>query len=455
MSEETTKPARPAFIAFGLIGIVAIFVGAWFFWPGAETARQDTAAKSAVTANPPGLAPLPKQTKTAISDYLDADALFELPADGVEKTVTIKRGQTLMVVLRSAGVPGNKAHEAITAMRSVFRPRDLRPGHVLHIYFGPPTDSKSEGDFEGYEFAATPVRSILVRRDDKGGFAATKIDRVLEQKDVRIAGTIKSSLYVDATRAGLSPQTMIEVIRLFSWDVDFQRDIHPGDRFDVLVTRSHLPNGDVAGWGTVDFTSLTLRGKAHRLYRFTSKKNGVEYFDENGRSAQKALMKTPINGARLSSRFGLRRHPILKYTKLHRGIDFAAPSGTPIFAAGNGTVVYAGRKGGYGNYIRIRHNDRYSTAYAHLKGFRRGVRKGRRVRQGQVIGYVGTTGRSTGPHLHYEVLVRGKQINPLRLKLPSGRKLKGTELDRFRKIRDAIKERLAALPVSEDKAASQ
>jgi murein DD-endopeptidase MepM/ murein hydrolase activator NlpD len=194
------------------------------------------------------------------------------------------------------------------------------------------------------------------------------------------------------------------------------------------------------------FASLTLSGKKKAIYRFKGDDGHTEYFDEEGRSAQKALMRTPIDGARLSSGFGQRRHPILGYNKMHRGVDFAAPSGTPIYAAGNGTIVYAGRKGGYGNYIRIRHNGNYDTAYAHMTGFARGMRVGRRVNQGQVIGYVGTTGRSTGPHLHYEVLRQGQQVNPMRIRMPSGRTLAGAEMKRFQGLRAALDQRYALLP---------
>ncbi|MCH7814405.1 MAG: M23 family metallopeptidase, partial [Planctomycetes bacterium] len=169
------------------------------------------------------------------------------------------------------------------------------------------------------------------------------------------------------------------------------------------------------------------------------------YFDAKGRSARKALMRTPIDGARLSSVFGRRRHPILGYNKLHRGVDFAAPRGTPIYAAGNGVIVRAGRNGAYGKYVRIRHNARYATAYAHMSGFARGTRKGKRVTQGQVIGYVGTTGRSTGPHLHYEILAGGVRTNPMKLRMPSGRKLKGAELARFQQTRAGIERRYAEL----------
>ncbi|MCK5275569.1 MAG: M23 family metallopeptidase, partial [Alphaproteobacteria bacterium] len=234
-------------------------------------------------------------------------------------------------------------------------------------------------------------------------------------------------------------------IRIFSWDVDFQRDIRKGDGFEVMYERFFDDNGELAHNGEVVYASLTLSGKRHAVYRHILKNGDVDYFDEKGQSAKKALMRTPIDGARLSSGFGKRKHPILGYTKMHKGLDFAAPRGTPIYAAGNGTVNYAGKKGGYGNYVRIRHNGTYQTAYAHMSGIARGVRKGKRVNQGQVIGYVGTTGRSTGNHLHYEVIRNGKFINSRRMHLPSGKALKGDDLAAFTAMTEEANVRYGAL----------
>ena len=206
-----------------------------------------------------------------------------------------------------------------------------------------------------------------------------------------------------------------------------------------------MRDGVVVNNGEIQYAKLTLRGTELPLYRFETPEGNLDYFNTKGESVRKALMKTPIDGARLSSRFGNRKHPILGYTRLHAGVDFAAPRGTPIYAAGDGTVTVAGTNGGYGKYIKIRHNGTYSTAYAHLNGYARGVRKGKRVRQGQVIGYVGSTGRSTGPHLHYEIHRNGKQINPLGLKLPSGEKLKGQTLEAFLSLRDTVDRQFALL----------
>lgn len=372
--------------------------------------------------------------------------IFQLPPPPPEiiKTVKAGAGDTFMKLLVKAGADRSSAHSAIGAMRKTYHPRYLKRGQKIAVTLQPISWGMKTGEFIGYHFDPTVEESIKVSRLENGRFTVQKTKRILHRKDVRISGSIQSSLYVSASKAGLRASTLADLIRLLSWDVDFQRDIQKNDKFDVMVERLHQQNGDFARWGKILYAELVLSGKPVRLYRYESKNHGVEYFDEKGRSAQKALMKTPINGARLSSRFGRRRHPILGFTRMHRGVDFAAPRGTPIYAAGNGTVTYAGRKGGYGNYIRIRHNGRYSTAYAHLKGIKRGVRKGRRVTQGQVIGYVGSTGRSTGPHLHYEVHVNGRQANPLKLRLPSGRKLKGNELKRFARIRSQLDERLTA-----------
>jgi murein DD-endopeptidase MepM/ murein hydrolase activator NlpD len=423
-------------VAAGFAALLASVL--WFiFSDHTEPVQQ----RDTVVTPPKRIPPLTSLQAQSISDYISSNIDFRLDPDPRTTTVRVKKGQTLASVLLKAGTDRVDAHNAITALRRLFNPRDLQPGTQIIIYQNSSKDPKI--GLERIEIPVSAGQTIIVELNADQNFIARKNDRILKTEDTNIRGKIRSSLYVDATKAGLPAEVMVEVIRLFSWDVDFQRDIHPGDEFNILATKSLLPDGSVVGWGDVKFASLSLQGKLTNLYRFETLKNGVEYFDEYGVSAQKALMKTPIDGARLSSGFGRRRHPILKYTKMHRGIDFAAPTGTPIYAAGNGRVVLAGRNGAYGKYIKIRHNNRYSTAYAHLSRFRKGVRKGKRVRQGQVIGYVGSTGRSTGPHLHYEILVEGRQVNPLRLKLPSGRKLSGTELTQFFKVRDTIKDAIS------------
>jgi len=372
----------------------------------------------------------------------DADATPA--ASEVERVVQAKDGDTFIKLMLDAGVPSEDAHAAITAMNKVYDPRGLRPGQRITVSFRPHGGPADDPLFLGFRFDPTVERAIRVDRGEEG-FNAEAVDRDLDTRAARVSGSIDANLYSAVTAAGLTPQIMAQLIRLFSWDVDFQRDIRPGDRFDMMVESMHAPDGRVAGFGDILYAELTLSGVKHRLYRFESDSYGVAYYDDKGQSARKALLKTPIDGARLSSGYGVRMHPILGYTRMHRGIDFAAPTGTPIYAAGRGTIEKLGRIRGYGNYIRINHTDRYATAYAHMSRFARGLRIGSHVKQGDVIGYVGATGEATGPHLHYEVLVDSAQVNPMKVKLPSGYKLAGKELAAFRAAQGEIKTQLATL----------
>jgi murein DD-endopeptidase MepM/ murein hydrolase activator NlpD len=392
-----------------------------------------------------------KTAKTGISGRDQVAALAPRPVpQNIMKTVIARSGDTFMKLLTTANISRGEAHKAINAMRKVFDPRDLRPGHAITATFGLIEKTGNDRRLTGISFNPSMDKAIRISRNDTGVFKAHRLDRELKEQVVRLQGAIKTSLYAAASQAGLPPSLLMDVIRLFSWDVDFQRDIQSGDTFNVLAERSHLEDGRIAHWGDIQFAEMIVSGKTHRYYRFESHdrkgKARVGYFDESGHSARKPLLKTPVDGARLSSRYGKRRHPILGYTRMHRGVDFAAPRGTPIYAAGNGKIISAGRKGGYGKYVQIRHNERYATAYGHMHRIARGMRRGKRVKQGQIIGYVGSTGRSTGPHLHYEVLTGGRQVNPLRLRLPSGRKLRGKDLATFRSVRTFLDRRVASIP---------
>ena len=241
---------------------------------------------------------------------------------------------------------------------------------------------------------------------------------------------ILQSLYKAATDQNIPPNTIIEFARIYGFQVDFQRDIRKEDKFQIMYEVFIDKNNKVIETGEILFANLILSGQDNSLYYF-DKENVEGHYDKNGKSVQKALMKTPINGARLSSSYGMRKHPIDGFNKMHRGTDFAAPKGTPIMASGNGIVKKAGWCGGGGNCVKIRHNSTYETIYAHMSKFARGIKKGVRVKQGQTIGYVGSTGKSTGPHLHYEVVVNGKKVNSQKLKLPSGKILKGKNRELF------------------------
>ncbi|MDA0787751.1 MAG: peptidoglycan DD-metalloendopeptidase family protein [Proteobacteria bacterium] len=376
----------------------------------------------------------------------------ELPQPLVH-TVEIENGDNLMDVLVKAGAERADAHTAIQSLKGVYDPRrDLRVGDELQITLGPVMDTAtlSPAETPDYKLASLrlPVaydREVEVERADGDDFVAREIELPLTTEFVRVSGSIDSSLFVNGRDAGIPISVLIELIRIYSFDVDFQRDIWNGDAFEIMFERQRNEDDIVVNNDDIHYAKLTLRGTDLPFYRFETSKGTIDYFNEKGESVRKALMRTPLDGARLSSRFGNRKHPILGYTRLHAGVDFAAPTGTPIYAAGDGTVEVAGTNGGYGKYIRIRHNGTYSTAYAHLNGYARGVGSGKRVRQGQVIGYVGTTGSSTGPHLHYEIHRDGKQINPLGLKLPSGEKLKGDRLVAFQSLRESVDARFASL----------
>lgn len=260
---------------------------------------------------------------------------------------------------------------------------------------------------------------------------APRDETTVRRELVRVGGPIGGSLHRTGLELGVPAVIMSAAIRVFGYGIDFERDIRPGDRFEVTYDRLRDPASGRLSVGVLRHVSITYGGKTLSLWRYKPEGGKVDYFNARGESVRMALLRTPVDGARMSSRFGPRKHPILGYTRMHKGIDFAAPRGTPVYAAGDGVVEKAARWGGYGNYIRIRHNGVFSTAYAHLAGFAKLLRPGMTVRQGQVIGYVGSTGRSTGPHLHYEVHKDGAAIDPTRLALASRVILKGKRLARF------------------------
>ena len=271
---------------------------------------------------------------------------------------------------------------------------------------------------------------ILSKTNEISKFNEEVLVLKLNKKIIYNENVILQSLYKAATDQNIPPNTIIEFARIYGFQVDFQRDIRKGDKFQIMY-EVFIDNQDkIIQTGEILFANLKLSGQDNSLYYF-DKKNVQGHYNKNGKSVQKALMKTPINGARLSSSFGMRKHPIDGFNKMHRGTDFAAPKGTPIMASGNGIVKKAGWCGGGGNCVKIKHNSTYETVYAHMSKFARGIKKGVRVKQGQTIGYVGSTGKSTGPHLHYEVIVNGKRVNSQKLKLPSGKVLKGKDRELF------------------------
>ena len=285
------------------------------------------------------------------------------------------------------------------------------------------------------DFTMNKTTNFIFKREiSSEKFVINKIEKNLKKTFTYKESIIKNSLYASAINEKIPASLIVEFARIYGFQIDFQRDIWKNDSFQIIYESYYNDSNEEIETGNILYSNLVLKGKENQLYYF---KNGEEsdYYDETGQSIKKTLMKTPINGARLSSSFGKRKHPILGFTKMHTGTDFAAPKGTPIMASGDGTVTKASWCGGGGNCVKIKHNSVYSTVYAHLSKFGRGIKKGSKVKQGQTIGYVGSTGMSTGPHLHYEVIENGRKVNSQTLKLPSGKTLKGNE----RKVFEIIK----------------
>ena len=383
------------------------------------------------------------QTNTSIKAATVPPFSNPSPAHVVTKKhfIIVKPGDTLVDILRNSGATREETYRAIRALQVKLNPRNLKVGQKIDVTFQQPSVPSEKQAYENNLFSISMARdlgrSVIVTRMDDG-FKTKEVVRPLKTSFVRVKGTISGSLFLSAQQAGIPVQIIMELIRIFSWDVDFQRDIRRGDKFEVLFERFKSVNGQAVQNGEILFAALSTQSEHMDLYRYTGAGGETYYYNGKGQSARKALMKTPVDGARLSSRYGKRRHPILGYNKMHRGVDFAAPTGTPVMAAGDGVIERASKYGAYGNYIRIRHNSAFKTAYAHLHSYAKDIRIGKHVRQGQHIGYIGSTGRSTGPHLHYEVHQDGKKVNPLKLKLPTVEELQGDELIQFFKAKNEI-----------------
>ncbi|MCB1529389.1 MAG: peptidoglycan DD-metalloendopeptidase family protein [Rhodospirillales bacterium] len=358
----------------------------------------------------------------------------------VEKIVTVKPGDSLGIVMEHSGVGGTEADQIIKAMKANFDPRHLKAGQDVHMHFVPEDGGGMR--FARMKIPLDSVKTLIVYRGAEG-FSSKLHEKEVEKVARAQKTNIEVSLYGSAAKAGIPKSVVTEAIRIYSWNVDFQRDVRKGDGLEVLYDSFETDNGHVVKTGDILYAKLTLNGKELPLYRYEMADGRVGYFGADGQSLKRTLMTTPIDGARMSSGFGMRRHPVLGYSKMHKGMDFAAATGTPIYAAGDGVVEKAGRFSSYGKYVRIRHNSELKTAYAHMSKIK--TRVGARVTQGQVIGYVGTTGRSTGPHLHYEVLKNGQQINPRSVNLPTGEKLTGQDMKKFKSEIKKIDERYARL----------
>ena len=341
----------------------------------------------------------------------------------------IKSGDSIQKILKSYKIKNKEIQNIINQYKKYGDPNRLLVGNKIGVIVEKKLPEKNNS-IVNFFVPITKSISIEISKDEEGTITSSKIITKLYKRKVLAENVIENNLYSSAINAKVNPETIIEFARIFGFEIDFQRDIRKNDYFKILYEKYFDENGEFIKSGSILFAHMSVNNREIILYKFGDDKN-YGYFDINGKSVEKALMKTPINGARLSSSFGMRKHPILGFNKMHRGTDFAAKSGTPIMASGSGTIMLAKWCGGGGNCVKIKHNSTYETIYAHMQAFAKGIKKGRKVKQGQIIGYVGSTGMSTGPHLHYEVIVNGKKVNSQTLKLPSGKILKDAERKLF------------------------
>ncbi len=340
----------------------------------------------------------------------------------------VKTGDTYESIINTLKISKNEKKIFLETIKKNKKIRILRPNQKIYFKI----DIKNKPIITEFILEISKKKEIYFVRDlENKKFKSKLLEKNLTKVITYKESKITNSLYQSAINLKIKPNIIIEFARLYGFQVDFQRDVWKNDSFQIIYEEFLNEDGKIIETGNIIFANLSLQNQDLKLYRHEYKKNKIDYFDENGKSMKKTLMKTPINGARLSSSFGKRKHPILGFTKMHTGTDFAAPTGTPILASGDGIVVRAQWCGGGGNCVKIKHNRVYQTVYAHMSKFGRGIKKGARVKQGQVIGYVGSTGLSTGPHLHYEVIENGKKINSQKLKLPSGKVLKGDQRKNF------------------------
>ena len=340
----------------------------------------------------------------------------------------VKKNEKIISILKNYNINQKDIAKASKELKKFNKLRNLKSGVILEISVK--RNIKKGLQLESLVIPISKSINISLARNTENNFTSKKVVTQLFKKIVLSQGVIERSLYASAMKDNVNPNIIVEFARIYGFEIDFQRDIRKGDTFQILYEQFVDEDGEWYSNGKIIYAFMSVQNREIILYRYQTKKF-YGYFNINGKSVEKALMKTPINGARLSSSFGMRKHPILGYNKLHRGTDFAAPMGTPVMASGTGVITKASWCGGGGNCVKIKHNSTYQTVYAHLSNFGAGIKKGKKIRQGQIIGYVGSTGMSTGPHLHYEVIVNGKKVNSQKLNLPSGKILKGENRKKF------------------------
>ena len=421
-------PRRPTFrltprLAIGLAGVAALAIG----W---KLNTDQTAVPAKAPLDPVAITAL----QHAAFTQSEAQPGFTRPESVPLK---VRPGETLESAVQRAGVPRDEAKMAVETLAEAMDTVHIKAGMAFDAAVAKPRGERGPARLIGLSLRTGPANSITLSRTFDGAMRLREMEEKIRDEQMVARGEISGSLYESASRIGANPGLVSSMVKLFSHKVDFDRDLKAGDEFTMVFDRKVTESGRTIETGALEYAAI----KGVQFYRFERANGDVQYFDENGKNIKGFLLRTPVDNARMTSRFGMRRHPILGYNRMHQGIDFGAGSGTPVFAAGDGVVVEARRWGGYGNWVRIRHSGGFDTGYAHLSRFAKGLRAGQRVNQGQVIAYVGSTGASTGPHLHYEIWQRGKRVNPIGAKVPQGTVLAGSELAAFR----AQKARIDAL----------
>ena len=404
-----------------------------------EQLAQDKDAQESIEATPESTpspfaqidnsAEEPEETATVAPETKDtkavaAQASAKPAKDSTHREVVVTKGDTLSTLFDKVGLPAATVHEVLASDKQAKQFTQLKNGQILQFELSP------DGQLKQLHSKLSELETISLSKTDKGFAFSQEINKP-NVRTAYVHGVISNSLSLSAQKAGLSHSMTMDMAKIFGYDIDFAQDIHKGDEFDVIYEQK-VVNGKTVGTGNIISARFTNRGKSYTAIRYTSKQGTTNYYTADGNSMRKAFIRTPVDFARISSLFSMgRKHPILNKIRAHKGVDYAAPRGTPIKATGDGKVLLAGRRGGYGNTVIIQHGETYRTLYGHMQGFAKGIQTGSNVRQGQVIGYIGTTGLSTGPHLHYEFQVNGVHVDPLGQKLPMADPIAKSEKQRF------------------------
>jgi murein DD-endopeptidase MepM/ murein hydrolase activator NlpD len=408
----------------------------------------------------PGSHTLPNTTVVA-KTIERLDGVDEVVDGSETKSVKVKRGDTLMSILTQAGAESWQAKAIADAMTPIFKPKNMKKGQEILFTLMPAPKNDAQMEPVKVSLFTSTTHEVTIVRNDAGDYVASndpitlKAAKNLRRLDRPQRATLYTSFYHSALSQGIPQNKVMKLLRVHSYDVDFKRPVHPGDSFEVFFDLEESGASQEKALREVLFTSMSVGGDKRKFYRFRTPDGHIDFYDRDGNSAKKFLMRKPVKGAHFTSGFGMRRHPLLKYRKMHTGTDWGAKRGTPILAAGTGIVEDARRKGGNGNFVRIRHANGYQTSYSHMHRFAKGLRPGMKVQMGQVIGYVGSTGLSSGPHLHFEVLVNNRKVNPMTIHVPRGRQLTSKMLANFYKERNRIEQLMQRSPVTTRMAAVQ